>query len=55
MAISRTKKEELIKGYVERLNESDAVIITDYRGLTVPEMQELRAEIRKAEGQFCGC
>ena len=52
MAISRKKKEELVSAYVEQLNNSDAVIITDYRGLTVTEIQELRAEIRKAEGAF---
>jgi large subunit ribosomal protein L10 len=52
LAISREKKEELISTYVEQLNNSDAVIITDYRGLTVTELQELRAEIRKAEGSF---
>lgn len=52
MAISREKKEQLVKGYVDRFNNSDAVIITDYRGLTVPQLQELRAEIRKAEGSF---
>jgi len=52
LAISRAKKEELIAQYVERLNDSEAIIITDYRGLSVPEIQELRAEIRKAEGGF---
>ncbi len=52
MAISRAKKEELVKEYVDHLNNSEAIIVTDYRGLTVTEMQELRAEIRKAEGGF---
>ncbi len=52
MAISRKKKEELIKDYVGRLNESDAMSITDYRGLQVVEIQELRMAIRKAEGSF---
>lgn len=52
MAISREKKEELVKEYVERLNESEAIIITDYRGLTVTQLQSLRAEIRKAEGSY---
>ncbi len=52
MAISRAKKEELVKEYAEQMNGSNAIIITDYRGLTVPEIQELRAEIRKAEGSF---
>lgn len=52
LAISREKKETLVKEYADRLNQSDAIIITDYRGLTVPEVQALRAEIRKAEGSF---
>ena len=52
MAITREKKEELVKEYVERLNESEAIIITDYRGLTVTQIQSLRAEIRKAEGSY---
>ncbi len=52
MATSRAKKEELVKEYVERLGDSQAIIITDYRGLQVPDFQELRAEIRKAEGSY---
>jgi len=52
LAISRQKKEQLVKDYVTWLKDSEAVIITDYRGLSVPQLQELRAEIRKAEGSF---
>lgn len=52
MAISRAKKEELVSKYVEQLNDSKAIIITDYRGLTVPEVQALRARIREAEGSY---
>ena len=52
MAITREKKEKLVEQYVEQLKSSEAIIITDYRSLTVPDLQELRAEIRKAEGSF---
>jgi large subunit ribosomal protein L10 len=52
LAISRAKKEELIQKYVEKLNSSEAVIITDYRGLHVGELEQLRAKIREAEGTF---
>ena len=52
MAISRKKKEELVAKYVEQIKESDAIIVTDYRGLTVPDIQELRGKIREAEGSF---
>lgn len=52
MAISREKKEKLVAQYVEELNGSDGIIITDYRGLSVPEIQTLRAKIREAEGSY---
>jgi len=52
LAITRAKKEELVQEYVERLNNCEAIIITDYRGLSVPDIQELRAVIRKAEGSY---
>ena len=52
MAISREKKEELVAKYVEQIKESDAIIVTDYRGLTVPDIQELRGKIREAEGSY---
>jgi len=37
---------------VEQIKDSDAIIVTDYRGLTVPQIQELRGKIREAEGSF---
>ncbi len=52
MAISREKKEELVAGYVKQLSNSEAIIVTDYRGLTVPQLQELRGKIREADGSF---
>lgn len=52
MAISRAKKEQLVQEYTEQLNGSDAIIITDYRGLKVGDLQELRAKVREAEGSF---
>lgn len=52
MAISREKKEELIKEYVDQLNVSEAVIITGYRGLKVTQVEQLRRKIRDADGGF---
>ncbi len=52
MAISRKKKEQLVEKYVDQLKASEAVIISDYRGLTVSQLQELRGKIREAEGSF---
>ncbi|NJN93114.1 MAG: 50S ribosomal protein L10 [Anaerolineales bacterium] len=52
MAISRAKKEEILKGYMEELNVSEAVIITGYRGLKVSQVEQLRRKVREADGSF---
>ena len=52
MAISRAKKEALVEKYIGQLNESEGIIIADYRGLSVSELQHLRGKIREAEGSF---
>jgi large subunit ribosomal protein L10 len=52
LAISREKKEQLVKEYLEDLNDSEAIIFTEYRGLTVTQLQQLRSKIREAEGAY---
>ena len=52
MALSKSRKEELIAEYVELLQQSNAVFMTEYTGLSVKRMQELRAAIRKSDGSF---
>lgn len=49
---TREEKAVLIDELRERLRGTDLVIVTDYRGLTVPQMQALRRELRAAGGQF---
>lgn len=46
MAITRQKKEELIASLVEKLKNAKSVVFTDYRGLTVEEMDEVRNKLR---------
>jgi len=50
LALTKDRKEELIAQYVELIQQSRAVIMTDYTGLSVKKMQELRAMVRKSEG-----
>jgi len=45
-------KETAVAEIKERFNESDSVIMADYRGLTVKEMQELRVKVREAGGEI---
>ena len=52
MAVSREKKEQLVTDYVDRLSRSNAIFLTDYRGLTVSDMQSLRTKIREAGGGY---
>lgn len=51
MAISREKKEKAVADLVEKLSRSQALIMTDYRGLKVEEMRSLRHRLRE---ESCG-
>lgn len=44
-------KTAAVTAIKDRLTESDGVILADYRGLTVKEMQELRSKVRDAGGE----
>ncbi|RME79637.1 MAG: 50S ribosomal protein L10 [Chloroflexi bacterium] len=52
MAISRAEKEARVKQYVEQLQNSQAIIIADYTGLKVSELEQLRTKIREVDGSF---
>lgn len=47
LAISREKKEQFVASYVEQLTRSQAVVLTDYRGTTVQQIQRLRGQMRE--------
>ena len=47
MAISRKKKEELVEQVSEKIKESKSIVFADYQGLTVGEIGEIRAELRR--------
>lgn len=52
MAITRKQKEGLVEEYSEKLRRSQAVIVTEYRGLTVKQMEALRRELRGADSEL---
>ena len=49
MALSREKKEELVALYSEHLENASAVVFTDFRGSTVPQINGLRAQLKEAD------
>lgn len=46
------QKKELVKAIADKLAASKSTIVTDYRGLTVSEMTELRKQLREAGVEF---
>ena len=52
MAITREKKGVIVDDYTERLRRSQAVIVTEYRGLTVKQLEALRRELRGCESEM---
>jgi len=51
LAISKQRKEELVTQYVEDLKESQGIILADYRGLSVSDMDEIRQALRPIGGK----
>jgi large subunit ribosomal protein L10 len=42
----------LVRQYAEQLAQSQGLILTDYRGLRVPDMERLRHSIRETDSSF---
>ena len=47
MAISREKKQELLEQYKAQIEDSAAVVFTDYRGISVSQIQSLRTKLKE--------
>ena len=52
MAISKQQKRELVDQYAEWLEQSKAFVITEYTGMNMKKMDQLRASVRNAGGEF---
>jgi len=52
LAISKQRKAELVAQYVEQLKQSQGVILADYRGLSVDDMNKIRHAMRPIGGKF---
>lgn len=52
MAISKQRKKELVELYIDMINKSNALFLTEYTGLSVKDMQKLRGEIREVDGTY---
>jgi large subunit ribosomal protein L10 len=52
LAVTRKRKAEQLKEYGELVKKSQAIFLTSYSGVTVKNIQALRAKVREASGEF---
>jgi large subunit ribosomal protein L10 len=52
MALSRAEKDERLKALTSELGDAESVILLDFKGLNVPDVTELRRQVRSAHGQY---
>ncbi len=52
MPITRARKEELVAQYSHVLGNCDGFVIVQSKGMTVRQMQDMRATIRGAQGEM---
>jgi len=52
LALSKEKKNEVVEQYKGWLNNSQSVILVEYTGATVKDMENIRAQIRESGGEF---
>lgn len=52
MAISKDRKKDIVAQYEEWANSSRALFITEYTGMTMKDLDELRRKVREAGGEF---
>jgi large subunit ribosomal protein L10 len=52
LAISKQKKEEMLEGYVGMLQKAKGIVVTEYRGMTMKQLDELRAKLRENNAGF---
>lgn len=52
MSKTRAKKEETVQILSEKLAKSKAVVFTDYRGLTMAELSDLRNKLAEISSEF---
>lgn len=48
----RQKKEQIVAEIREKMENSSAIVLTDYRGLNVGQVTKMRADLRKAGVEF---
>src|SRR5688572_14549645 len=52
MTVQKEDKQKVVADLTERLKSSETLIVADYRGLTMPQIDDLRSELLKHGAKF---
>ena len=52
MAVSKARKNEILATYNDWIKRSEAVVLVEYTGVTMKNMDNIRAKIRETDGEF---
>jgi len=52
MAVSREKKKEILDDLTEKFKNAKSVVFSEYRGLTVNDISDLRGKLRESEVEY---
>jgi large subunit ribosomal protein L10 len=52
LAITKERKEKLVSQYTTLMQRSEGMIVTEYSGLNMKQIDELRGKVREAGGEF---
>jgi large subunit ribosomal protein L10 len=52
LAITKKKKQKMVSDYAQKLSGSQAIILSDYRGLTVASLTTLRQKLHELNSGF---
>src|SRR5713101_3407237 len=52
MTVKKEDKEQIVRDLTERLRSSDTLLVADYRGLTMPQIDALRSRLIESGAKF---
>jgi len=52
MTVKKEDKEQIVQDLTERLRSSDTLLVADYRGLTMPQIDALRTRLLESGAKF---
>jgi len=52
LALSRDSKEKIVNELIEKLKNTKGLILTDYQGMNVPQINKLRNELKEQQVEF---